>query len=727
MVETDSKTLAIDTLPTEEWFLAKIGESNPPWAEILQSLHVLYTKGHAEMADGIAELLQEETVGRGDREHSLALLEMRLRYHADDPGFRKTMGDVLGTLFAKDILAKRMMENMGLDKGLPLTDCYRRLRLLMSLQPGVFCFDKTWGSGVIKRLDGFYAKVTIDFDKKNGHEMTFAYAAETIQVLRHDHILAIKRTNPAHLSAMVKEQPDEVVRVVLRSCGPTPIQILQEYFATYIPEVTDWKAFWDSARKRLKDDPLIEIPSKRSEPMRLLERAKAFDEAWFESFRRERMIPTILDNLEALVDAQEERDLPPECREAVADRLRFVQVGAGERNPDWAARLLLISPNWTFTPPVVDAPAIAKMLLVSSMLRTTFQRLPARYHRLLLDCLHTFDGTTLVKNLLTDISELPSGLLAETVSFLVETGYEKECRARFLELTGARKLTPTIMGWITKNLDKVPEWSAVGLADMPEVVIEVLSFPYSGEMLKAANQLEALLMQKIWLQQTVGAMSADHKRHFAQRLQAMAATRAPVDVQGLLARLIVLFPEIATISQSDTAASEKKAMGRVTSWRTLKERQKLLQKIISEDIPANSRDIAVARSYGDLRENFEYKTAKEQQGLLLRRRGELEQDLAQIHGTDFANIPLDLAGPGTTVTLKYGDGRQETYHILGEWDQDAELKIISCSSRLAQVLHGLAAGSNVQVPDDKGTPITCTLETISTLPEEIKTWIRSEP
>ena len=58
---------------------------------------------------------------------------------------------------------------------------------------------------------------------------------------------------------------------------------------------------------------------------------------------------------------------------------------------------------------------------------------------------------------------------------------------------------------------------------------------------------------------------------------------------------------------------------------------------MQKKIPANSKEIAVARSYGDLRENHEYKAAKEMQKILMRRKEELETQLARARGTDFSN------------------------------------------------------------------------------------------
>jgi len=111
-----------------------------------------------------------------------------------------------------------------------------------------------------------------------------------------------------------------------------------------------------------------------------------------------------------------------------------------------------------------------------------------------------------------------------------------------------------------------------------------------------------------------------------------------------------LFPELADVLVSKSEARPG-ARGPVTSERTYRERQALLEKIANVEIPRIAREIGVARSYGDLRENFEFKAAKEQQGLLLRRKAELEQMLHDVRPTDFSGLPTDKAGLATAGRL----------------------------------------------------------------------------
>lgn len=132
-----------------------------------------------------------------------------------------------------------------------------------------------------------------------------------------------------------------------------------------------------------------------------------------------------------------------------------------------------------------------------------------------------------------------------------------------------------------------------------------------------------------------------------------------------------------------------------------------LNDIISKQIPENSAAIAHARSYGDLRENAEYKAAKERQAFLQKRRAELEQDILNTQATDFSEVePDQIAIPGSEVTIHYiEENSDETFYLLGIWDSDPEKNHLSSASKLGQMLKGKAVGNEIILPDGRKAKI----------------------
>jgi transcription elongation GreA/GreB family factor len=170
--------------------------------------------------------------------------------------------------------------------------------------------------------------------------------------------------------------------------------------------------------------------------------------------------------------------------------------------------------------------------------------------------------------------------------------------------------------------------------------------------------------------------------------------------RSLLGRIIRVYPEMQELVSGE---SDARPQTLIVSWDSLEKKKAEYDDLVNKKIPENVKEIQIARSYGDLRENFEFKAAKEMQRVLSRRRSETERDLGLARGTDFANPDVGQVSVGTVVTLKEaGDGRIDVYTILGAWDGDPEKGIVSYQSALAQALIGHKIGEQINVPTEHG-------------------------
>ena len=169
--------------------------------------------------------------------------------------------------------------------------------------------------------------------------------------------------------------------------------------------------------------------------------------------------------------------------------------------------------------------------------------------------------------------------------------------------------------------------------------------------------------------------------------------------QSLLVRVVRLFPQHKNLVEEKSVSVAVRGIEKVTSMRSYNEKRAELEDITRNQIPANSEAIARARDHGDLRENFEFKAAKEKQKLLSFRQAELETMLNEVRPTDFSEFPLkDRIVPGCVVTLKVGS-KNVVYTVLGLWDSDPERLYISFDTPLGKALLGRAVGDQVDMPD----------------------------
>ena len=105
------------------------------------------------------------------------------------------------------------------------------------------------------------------------------------------------------------------------------------------------------------------------------------------------------------------------------------------------------------------------------------------------------------------------------------------------------------------------------------------------------------------------------------------------------------------------------------------------------EVPANRKAIEEARAMGDLRENFEYKSARQRHEYLNTRAAALNADLSRARPIETPGMDTSEVRIGTRVRL-VRQGRLRVMTILGPWESKPEEDIISYESDLAKDLLG---------------------------------------
>ena len=110
------------------------------------------------------------------------------------------------------------------------------------------------------------------------------------------------------------------------------------------------------------------------------------------------------------------------------------------------------------------------------------------------------------------------------------------------------------------------------------------------------------------------------------------------------------------------------------------------------------REIAKARAHGDLSENAEYHAAKERQGIVNARLGQLRARLRELSMVDMSRIPRDRAGLGSSVTvLDLQKDEEIIYKLVTSEDANVAEGRISTTSPIGRALLGKQVGDSVKV------------------------------
>ena len=110
------------------------------------------------------------------------------------------------------------------------------------------------------------------------------------------------------------------------------------------------------------------------------------------------------------------------------------------------------------------------------------------------------------------------------------------------------------------------------------------------------------------------------------------------------------------------------------------------------------REILKARAHGDLSENAEYHAAKERQGYVNARLGQLNARLRDLSMVDMSSIPKDRVGLGSTVdVLDLTKDEEIRYKLVTSEDVDVGKGLISTSSPIGRGLLGKKVGDTVKI------------------------------
>jgi transcription elongation GreA/GreB family factor len=574
---------------------------------------------------------------------------------------------------------------------------------LKLLAPGTYCLHRSWGFGKIKGWNSAHESVLIDFKSKHGHVMQFAYAAESLTPLATDHVSVQKVESAPALRKKSLEDPVAVVQDCIRSLGPqATADNIQALLTPDVIAGADYKKWWDSAKRALKKNGHFYVPGKKNEALRQLDAPSALGEAALEHLRlangpkailaalgtlakywpeikSESVLNEIAELLEATLSKIPKSQLPIQIELALARDEFFVQAG---RQPETGPCSVT-----TLTP--LGSPALSNLL----------DALPGSRQPKLLEALRV-GLPEAWPALFLGLLPRANGRVAEVVTEAFQAaGRESEVLAAVNRYIRERNITCDFLFWLCKNRPAI-----YGRLIEPQLfmaILSVLEKDQFSEIKKGTKLYELVLGDKPLIAAILKDARVPDVRDITRAIL-LSPVFEELDKRSLLANIIKLYPEVQAmvVGTDKTAAPEA---GLFVSWPSLKRRQAEFEDIVTKQIPQNSKDIGIARGYGDLKENHEFKAAREMQGILSRRKAELEQDLTRAQGTDFAGADTSKVSLGTKVTLKdVTAGETLAYTILGAWDSDLSNGIISYQTAVARALLNHTVGERIELSTGEG-------------------------
>lgn len=569
----------------------------------------------------------------------------------------------------------------------------------ISFDAGNFVYHRSWGVGRIASVKN--DEITIDFAKNRGHTMSLKMGVSSLQTLSKDHISVLRAIwKKEKLYDKVKSDITWALKTIIKSYDNNCD--LKKVKAELVPSIltaNEWTSWSTKARKILQEDPSFGVNPTNIDLYVVRDRPISIEEKLFNEFKAQKNFFARIDLLMMFSErAEPDSEYFAEMFSYFAGYLKaFNQV-----NEQVIASYLVVKQ------------LVAKHPHLNPGLQYNFAELfseiedPSSVYIALKDSGLKRSYLQDIKNFLINWPDIyvklfPSVLSVDIIQSLVLDGYtEKVQTLADLCFDNYRDYREGAI-WFFKNSQEADWFKELNIPYEKQLItlIHILDITYR----EIANHRETTENRKINRQVLNILFGKD-------ALLENYILKSDVDT---ITRIYTLIDDVKDLDPSlkmnlrnkilenhkgfKFFGSEEKTVvsrGLIVTSRMLEEKKKQLQQIIEVEVPANSKEIGFALSLGDLRENAEYKAAKERQNILNTTATRLQEEIDRAQTFDPTTVTVIRVSFGTIVTLKNNDtGLDETYTILGPWESDPDNKIISYMSPFGNAILNHREGENL--------------------------------
>ena len=574
---------------------------------------------------------------------------------------------------------------------------------LEKLKPGTFCLHKSWGFGRVAEWNLLLNQIVIDFAGKKSHPMQIQYAAENLTPLAPEHFLARKANDLASIKKFAREEPVALVRNIIESLGgQATVAQIGEWLVGDVLTEAEWKRWWESTKKLLKTSGAFSIPVKKTEPIHLRGEGTSHTDELIASFNKARQPKEQIVALDQIIKFHQQFKEPEKQLQPIIATIENMAVRNQKMHPELAFELIIARDDLLERVPQLHTThiglALSKLILEEEKrLMLVLPKLPAAKEKRVLQALPSVLGPRWTERALQLMQGSHGRMVAQIPRILSDAGQHAELRTMLERSIREHSATSEMLAWLCSERE---DWSELITPDLLGAIFATLEREQHNTPSRGSKLHRALVEDRQLLGDIFKKADVAIARDAVRRLQ-LSPLFDELTKRSLLGRIVKVYPELEGMITG--AQPQEKDAPLIVSWSSLERRKNEYEELVKVKIPANTKEIALARSYGDLSENFEFKAAKQMQSVLMRRKAELEQMLHNARGTSFENVDTSRVSIGTIVTLRGMEtNKEETYTILGAWDGDPDRHIISYQTAIGQALLGHKTGDAISLNTEQG-------------------------
>lgn len=629
--------------------------------------------------------LYEVTVAQEDWDKSIIVLKTLLDLDAHSEWAREQLVACYRKKYASHSRLESCIDISNLDKNYrDVHSAIDDFEKNIAFDKGSFVYHKTWSIGRISALS--HENVVIDFSQKRNHSMSLSMAFSSLQVLPKHHIWVLKSVFPKEkLSDKFKSDVPWGLRTLISSHNNAAT--LKDMKAEIVPSILtakEWTSWQTSAKKVIMNDPLIGFLPNDPDVFTVRATPISYEEKSLGIFRNEKRfyqkVRIVRDFLES---GDPETEFFMEMVQYFVDQCTVYQ----KVNDQVIASYLFVDylcDRFPFLerPGTVDFKHLYGLL--DNKPKTFGDIEDSELKKAFIDNVVTVEDPEQVERVL--ISLYPYYLTSYIMDMLREQGKQKVIEDMFRNACRNYRENADLFTYLARTYDK-KFWEKkikISFETLLTSELQLLDYAFNAieakkatvENRKIAKTLTTILFEERTIfdfLKTANEGSAQRINFIVQRMQGLEQSRKIEVKHAILDK----YPDFVFLGE-ETSSTEMVSSGLLVTKAKFIEKQAELDRIMNVEIPENSKEIGEALSLGDLRENSEFKAAKEKQGILNTTMMRLTEEISRASVVNQSAVDASKVSFGTEVVLQnHVTGKEDLYRILGPWESDPNDHTIS--------------------------------------------------
>ena len=641
-------------------------------------------------------------------ETAIEILKRILEYDSKNPWARKEIVDCFQEKFKAHSQLDEYVRLSNLNQSWRnVHDAIADFEKHIAFDEGNFVFHRSWGVGIIRSIKG--DEIVVDFARKRGHKMTLKMAVSALDILPRDHLWVLRSVwKKEKLRKKVKGDILWALKTTIRSSdNAADMKKIKSELVPSILTQGEWSSWSTKARDILKKDSSFGVLTDKADHFVVRDQPITLGEKTHNKFKSAKSFFEKIRILEEFMEFMESDDEDAGTdseffREMFEYFVSLIKSASGINEQVIASYLLVrkVVDRHPYLNPGIDLD-FKTMYSQLENVEEVFARIDSNdLKRQFVHELHenVEDWPSLYVRL------FPYFLSRDIIGELERAGKQDKLAELFSKIYDNYRDYRDAFVWLAKNVTD-DRWFTRLNVDFEKIIIamiHLLDLTFRdidnrkdvSQNRKTNRQIHNFLFKDSTVKEYLSEADEDGINRVYTLISDVKDLDPSIKLE-LKQQVMDEHPGFHFYGETEELDTVSRG-GFLVTPSAYEEKKKSLRHLHEVEVPQNSKEIGEAAALGDLRENAEYKAAKERQDILNNSAAKMQDELDKATIVKPSEIEPNSVSFGTKVTLKNEDGKSEQFVLLGPWESKPDQGVISYLSPLGHELLNSKVGDHLE-------------------------------